>query len=74
MAMIIVPIISYYLSLKYVFEENGTTYAAIVSVLMANAVLIGYIILALMEDRNDRNKWIKTCITTETSEKIKKSQ
>lgn len=50
MAMIIIPIGSYYLSIKYVFDQNNkATYAAIVAVLMANFVLIGYIVLALME-------------------------
>ncbi|KTW26916.1 uncharacterized protein T551_03378 [Pneumocystis jirovecii RU7] len=73
-AMVIVPISSYYLSLKYVFDYNKTTYAAIIAVLMANAVLIGYIILALMEDRNDRNRGIGANIPSEALKELKKDQ
>lgn len=51
-AMIIVPISSYYLSLRYVFKQNNTTFAAIVAVSMTNIVLIGYIILALIEEKD----------------------
>ncbi|KTW30699.1 hypothetical protein T552_00411 [Pneumocystis carinii B80] len=53
-AMIIVPISSYYLSLRYIFKENNTTYAAIVAVLMTNVVLVGYIILALIEEKDSQ--------------------
>ncbi|EMR11421.1 hypothetical protein PNEG_00444 [Pneumocystis murina B123] len=53
-AMIIVPISSYYLSLRYIFKQNNTIYAAIVAVLMTNIVLIGYIILALIEEKDSQ--------------------
>ncbi|KAG5518908.1 hypothetical protein PMAC_002439 [Pneumocystis sp. 'macacae'] len=71
-AMVIVPISSYYLSLKYVFDYDKTTYAAIIAVLMANTVLIGYIVLALIEDKSDRDREIGKNLASKALEELKK--
>ncbi|ORY80362.1 hypothetical protein BCR37DRAFT_381031 [Protomyces lactucae-debilis] len=49
-AMVLLPLSSYYLSLNYVFSGYKTTYAAIVAAIMANVVLVGYLIVAFLED------------------------
>ncbi|TFK55791.1 hypothetical protein OE88DRAFT_1652262 [Heliocybe sulcata] len=46
----IVPISSYFLSEKYVWNGNSN-YAAITAVFAANIVLVTYIILSILEDR-----------------------
>jgi len=48
----VIPLSSYYASLKYVFEGNST-FAAITAVVAANVVLVAYIITSLLEDRKD---------------------
>jgi len=45
----IVPISSYFLSEKYVWNGNSN-YAAITAVLAANVVLVVYIIVSILED------------------------
>ncbi|KAH9482808.1 Vacuolar ATPase assembly integral membrane protein vma21 [Psilocybe cubensis] len=46
----VIPISSYFLSLKYLWNENAT-FAAITAVVSANVVLVAYIISAIREDR-----------------------
>ncbi|KAF8897424.1 hypothetical protein BD779DRAFT_1490739 [Infundibulicybe gibba] len=45
-----VPISSYFLALKYVWNGNAT-YAAITAVFAANIVLVAYIVVSLLEDK-----------------------
>jgi len=47
----ILPIGSYFLSLRYVWEGNST-FAAITAIAAANLVLVAYIITAVLEDRS----------------------
>ncbi|KAF8812330.1 hypothetical protein BYT27DRAFT_7182768, partial [Phlegmacium glaucopus] len=49
-ALGILPIGSYFLSLKYLWKENST-FAAITAIVAANVVLAAYIITAFLEDR-----------------------
>ncbi|KAM6495988.1 hypothetical protein JOM56_008694 [Amanita muscaria] len=46
----VVPIASYFGSLKYVWNGNAT-YAAITAIVAANLVLVSYIISSVMDDR-----------------------
>ncbi|KAG4306267.1 hypothetical protein PORY_000255 [Pneumocystis oryctolagi] len=62
-AVIIIPI-----------SNEKTIYAAITAAFAANVVLIGYIVLALIEDRNDRNRGIGGKITTKALNESKKQQ
>ncbi|KAF9581789.1 vacuolar ATPase assembly integral membrane protein vma21 [Lunasporangiospora selenospora] len=48
-AMVIVPIGTYFVSLNKFFEGNAT-YAGICAAVMANVVLIAYVIAAVLED------------------------
>jgi len=45
----LVPISSYFASLKYLWNGNST-YAAITAVVSANVVLVAYIISSVLED------------------------
>ncbi|KAK0745974.1 hypothetical protein B0T18DRAFT_429014 [Schizothecium vesticola] len=51
-AMIVLPIGSYFVSVDNLFKGNST-YAGALAAVMANAVLIGYIIVAMAEDQSD---------------------
>ncbi|KAJ3999500.1 hypothetical protein F5050DRAFT_928572 [Lentinula boryana] len=46
----IVPLASYYGSLNYLWDGNST-FAAITAIVAANVVLIVYIILSILEDK-----------------------
>lgn len=46
----IVPLASYFGSLKYIWNGNST-FAAITAVAAANVVLVAYIVSSLMEDK-----------------------
>jgi len=48
-----VPVVSYFASLKYIWNGNST-YAAITSVAAANIVLVLYIIFSIIEDQQDK--------------------
>ncbi|KAH7343722.1 hypothetical protein B0J17DRAFT_713884 [Rhizoctonia solani] len=52
-ALAVVPLSSYFLSLNYVWGGNST-YAALTAVVSANVVLIAYILLSISEDRESR--------------------
>ncbi|TFY83829.1 hypothetical protein EWM64_g196 [Hericium alpestre] len=49
----VVPLGSYFFTEKYVWNGNST-YAAITAIISANIVLVSYIILSLLEDREER--------------------
>ncbi|KFX95622.1 hypothetical protein O988_05715 [Pseudogymnoascus sp. VKM F-3808] len=51
-AMVVVPIGSYFLTLDLVFSGNST-FAGATAAIMANVVLVGYIIVAMREDQSD---------------------
>ncbi|KAG6335531.1 hypothetical protein ID866_3561 [Astraeus odoratus] len=49
-ALAILPITSYFVSSKYIWTGN-VVYAAVTAVCVANIVLIAYIVLSVLEDR-----------------------
>ncbi|KFY71527.1 hypothetical protein V499_08280 [Pseudogymnoascus sp. VKM F-103] len=51
-AMVVVPIGSYFLTLDLVFSGNST-FAGATAAIMANVVLVGYIIVAMREDQSE---------------------
>ncbi|KFY05937.1 hypothetical protein V491_08942 [Pseudogymnoascus sp. VKM F-3775] len=51
-AMIVVPIGSYFVTLDLVFSGNST-FAGATAAIMANVVLVGYIIVAMREDQSE---------------------
>ncbi|KEF59845.1 uncharacterized protein A1O9_04693 [Exophiala aquamarina CBS 119918] len=52
-AMVCVPLGSYFFTLSFVFRGNAS-YAGGFAAVMANVVLIGYIIAAVKEDQSDK--------------------
>jgi hypothetical protein len=50
LSLAIVPITSYFVTEKYVWNGNSN-YAAITAIFAANAVLVAYIITSLLDDR-----------------------
>ncbi|KAF4510512.1 hypothetical protein G6O67_002392 [Ophiocordyceps sinensis] len=54
LAMIVVPIGSYFLTVGTVFKGNSS-YAGALAALLANVVLISYVIVAMNEDESDKN-------------------
>ncbi|GAA5899450.1 hypothetical protein JCM6882_009119 [Rhodosporidiobolus microsporus] len=54
-AMVLLPIGTYFLSRDYLFDSN-TTYSAIASVCVANAILVGFIWVAFREDVEDQKR------------------
>ncbi|KAI0482654.1 VMA21-like domain-containing protein [Xylariaceae sp. FL0804] len=53
LAMITVPIGSYFLTVNTLFKGN-TTYAGGLAAVMANVVLIGYVVVAMSEDQTEQ--------------------
>ncbi|KAK2758820.1 vacuolar ATPase assembly integral membrane protein vma21 [Arachnomyces sp. PD_36] len=53
LAMIIAPIGIYFLSLDLVFGGNST-FAGALAAVTANVVLVGYIVVAMREDREEK--------------------
>ena len=51
--MAFLPIGSYFLTVNTIFGGNST-YAGITAVVLANVVLIGYILVAYAEDKDDQ--------------------
>jgi hypothetical protein len=52
LAMVVIPIGSYFLTVHTVFKGNSS-YAGGLAALMANVVLVGYIIVAMTEDQSE---------------------
>ncbi|KAK2610985.1 hypothetical protein N8I77_004369 [Diaporthe amygdali] len=52
-AMIVVPIGSYFLTVNTVFKGNST-FAGATAAIMANVVLIAYVIVAMREDQSEQ--------------------
>ncbi|CAG8960587.1 hypothetical protein HYFRA_00013410 [Hymenoscyphus fraxineus] len=52
LAMVVCPLGTYYLSLDTIFGGNST-YAGASAAIMANIVLMGYVIVAFREDQSD---------------------
>ncbi|QSZ35352.1 hypothetical protein DSL72_008222 [Monilinia vaccinii-corymbosi] len=52
LAMIVVPIGSYFLTLNSIFRGNST-FAGATAAIMANVVLVGYVIVAMKEDQSE---------------------
>ncbi|KAK4550384.1 vacuolar ATPase assembly integral membrane protein vma21 [Oleoguttula mirabilis] len=52
-AMITLPIGSYFVTVNNLFGGNAT-YAGALAAFMANVVLIGYVIVAFLDDKGDR--------------------
>ncbi|KAK8203625.1 VMA21-like domain-containing protein [Phyllosticta capitalensis] len=53
LAMIVLPIGSYFLTVNTIFRGNSTLAGGLAAV-MANVVLIGYVIVAFKEDQSER--------------------
>ncbi|KAF1948807.1 hypothetical protein CC80DRAFT_296780 [Byssothecium circinans] len=54
-AMVTLPLGSYFFSVRYVFNGN-TTYAGALAALMANVVLITYVVLAFKDDQAEQQE------------------
>ncbi|KAI1656997.1 hypothetical protein F4813DRAFT_361236 [Daldinia decipiens] len=52
-AMVVVPIGSYFLTVNTIFRGNST-YAGALAAIMANVVLLGYVIVAMNEDQSEQ--------------------
>jgi len=52
LAMVILPIGTYFVSVDTVFGGNST-YAGAAAAIMANVVLVGYVVVAMMEDQSE---------------------
>ncbi|KAI1188860.1 hypothetical protein F5B17DRAFT_393683 [Nemania serpens] len=53
LAMVVIPIGSYFLTIRTIFHGNST-YAGALAAVLANVVLVGYIIVAMNEDQSDQ--------------------
>ncbi|KAI2636034.1 hypothetical protein GGS21DRAFT_514273 [Xylaria nigripes] len=53
LAMIVIPIGSYFLTVNTIFGGNST-YAGALAAILANVVLVGYVIVAMNEDQSDQ--------------------
>ncbi|CAE7113169.1 unnamed protein product [Rhizoctonia solani] len=52
-ALAVVPLSSYFLSMRYLWGGNST-YAALTAIISANIVLMAYIVLSISDDRASR--------------------
>ncbi|KAI1431009.1 hypothetical protein GGR50DRAFT_681825 [Xylaria sp. CBS 124048] len=55
LAMIMIPIGSYFLTVNTLFGGNST-YAGALAALLANVVLVGYVVVAMNEDKSDQEE------------------
>ncbi|MCJ1393498.1 vacuolar ATPase assembly integral membrane protein vma21 [Xylographa bjoerkii] len=53
LAMVAGPIMTYYLTLNTIFR-GSSTWAGATAAIMANVVLVAYVIVAMKEDQSDR--------------------
>ncbi|KAI0843053.1 hypothetical protein F5Y06DRAFT_292039 [Hypoxylon sp. FL0890] len=51
--MVVIPIGSYFLTVNTVFRGNST-YAGALAAIMANVVLVGYVVVAMNEDQSEQ--------------------
>ncbi|KAI0966798.1 hypothetical protein F4678DRAFT_266903 [Xylaria arbuscula] len=52
-AMVVIPIGSYFLTIRTIFRGNST-YAGALAAILANVVLVGYVVVAMNEDQSDQ--------------------
>ncbi|KAJ2997692.1 hypothetical protein NUW58_g576 [Xylaria curta] len=52
-AMVVIPIGSYFLTVNTIFGGNST-YAGALAAILANVVLVGYVVVAMNEDQSDQ--------------------
>ncbi|KAI0523783.1 hypothetical protein F5B22DRAFT_417073 [Xylaria bambusicola] len=52
LAMIVIPIGSYFVTVNTIFRGNST-YAGALAAILANVVLVGYVVVAMNEDQSD---------------------
>ncbi|KAG0168018.1 vacuolar ATPase assembly integral membrane protein vma21 [Apophysomyces sp. BC1034] len=55
LAMCCIPILTYFLTIDKLFEGNGT-YAAGAAAGMANVVALSYVVAAVLEDKDEKDK------------------
>jgi vacuolar ATPase assembly integral membrane protein VMA21 len=55
LALVTVPLGTYFLTVKSIFKGNST-YAGALAAVMANVVLVGYLIVAIQEDQSDQKE------------------
>ncbi|KAI1279226.1 hypothetical protein F5Y07DRAFT_52930 [Xylaria sp. FL0933] len=53
LAMVVIPIGSYFLTINAIFSGNST-YAGALAAILANVVLVGYVVVAMNEDQSDQ--------------------
>ncbi|KAF3762355.1 hypothetical protein M406DRAFT_263252 [Cryphonectria parasitica EP155] len=58
LAMIVLPIGSYYATVNTVFKGNST-FAGALAAIMANVVLIAYVVVAMREDQSEQQQETK---------------
>ncbi|KAI0136147.1 hypothetical protein F4776DRAFT_654902 [Hypoxylon sp. NC0597] len=51
--MVVIPIGSYFLTVNTIFRGNST-YAGALAAIMANVVLVGYVVVAMNEDQSEQ--------------------
>ncbi|KAA1466219.1 hypothetical protein DENSPDRAFT_830988 [Dentipellis sp. KUC8613] len=66
----ILPLGSYFVSEKYLWNGNSI-YSAITAIVAANLVLVSYIVLSLMEDRQDQKDMAANTNAVQESKKKK---
>ncbi|TLD25332.1 hypothetical protein PspLS_05466 [Pyricularia sp. CBS 133598] len=55
LAMVVIPIGSYFVTVNSIFKGNST-YAGALAAIMANVVLVAYVIVAMNEDQTEQEK------------------
>ena len=53
--LVTVPLGTFFLSLRTIFRGNNT-YAGALAAIMANVVLVGYLLVAVWDDQKDQNE------------------
>ncbi|KAI8635394.1 hypothetical protein F5Y19DRAFT_10439 [Xylariaceae sp. FL1651] len=53
LAMVVIPIGSYFMTVNTIFGGNAT-YAGALAAILANVVLVGYVVVAMNEDQSDQ--------------------
>ncbi|KAI6373964.1 vacuolar ATPase assembly integral membrane protein vma21 [Pyricularia grisea] len=55
LAMVVIPIGSYFVTVNSIFKGNST-YAGALAAIMANVVLVAYVVVAMNEDQTEQEK------------------